>query len=81
MKLLTPLVIIIALTLSGCSAVPKLKANLDEFESLGVTKIIVTGKFSHTDYTVTRENGIRTATINHTNAWVPQVQIIRETKE
>lgn len=69
-----------ALALSGCSSLPKLKADLDEFSQLGIKEVVVTGKFSHTDYTVTQENGVRREVLNHSNAWVPMVKIVRETK-
>ena len=81
MKTRVLLVIAAALALSGCSSAPKLAQQLKEFEALGIKEVVITGKFSHTDYTVTTENGVRRAVINHTNAWVPQVKVVRETKE
>lgn len=71
------------LGLTGCATATsqKLAADLAKFEELGVSEVVITGKFSHTDYTVTHENGVRKAVINHTNAWVPQVKIIRVTPE
>lgn len=71
------------LALSGCGTLTskKLASDLAEFEKLGLTEIVITGKFSHTDYTVTKENGKRKAVINHTNAWVPQIKVVRETEE
>ncbi len=68
---------------SGCAVatVQKVNADLKAFEQLGLKEIVITGKFSHTDYTVTTENGVRRAIINHTNAWVPQIKIVRETPE
>lgn len=72
---------VMILLMSGCSSAPKLAADLAEFEKLGVSEIVITGKFSHTDYTVTHVNGVRRAEINHTNVWVPQIRVVRETKE
>jgi hypothetical protein len=68
---------------TGCASltIKKVASDLKEFEQLGVKEIIVTGKFSHTDYTVEHENGKRTATINHSNAWVPQIKVVRQTDE
>lgn len=78
----TRLIVILAtLALAGCSTAPKLASDLAEFEKLGVTEIVITGKFSHTDYTVTHVDGVRRAVINHTNIWVPQIKVVRETKE
>ncbi len=81
MKTRTLLILAAALALSGCSSAPKLAQQLKEFEALGISEVIVTGKFSHTDYTVTHENGVRRAVINHSNAWVPVIKVVRETKE
>lgn len=77
---LRPYLLILSLTvLTGCTTQTKLAADLTAFEQLGITKLVITGKFSHTDYSVTIENGVRRAVINHTNVWVPQLQIVRET--
>lgn len=69
--------------LAGCasSTGKKLAKDLKAFDELGVSEIVITGKFSHTDYTVTHSNGVRRAEINHTNVWVPQIRVVRETKE
>lgn len=76
------LVLLCAL-LTGCGTltIKKVAADLKEYEQLGVKEIVVTGKFSHTDYTVTHQNGKRTAIINHSNAWVPQIRVVRETED
>lgn len=82
MKKLLPLLAgAFALALTGCGTltVKKIAADLKEYEQLGVKEIIVTGKFSHTDYTVEYKDGKRTAVINHSNAWVPQIRVVRET--
>lgn len=71
------------LLLSGCatSTSRKLAADLKAFEQLGVSEVVITGKFSHTDYTVTHVDGKRRAVINHANAWMPQIRVVRETPE
>lgn len=84
MKNTIAIILVVALaSLTGCATATskKLAADLAAFEQLGVTEIVITGKFSHTDYTVTHENGIRKAVVNHTNAWIPQVKIVRETPD
>lgn len=81
MKTKLALIALAALALGGCSNVPKLQKNLADFESLGIRELVVTGKFSHTEYHVTTENGVRRAVVEHSNAWVPKVRIVRETKE
>ena len=81
MKTRALLVLAAALSLAGCSSAPKLARQLKEFEALGLKEVVVTGKFSHTDYSVTVENGTRRAVINHSNAWLPKVKVVRETKE
>lgn len=76
-RLLIPLA---ALFMSGC-ALSTAARNFKEFESLGITEATVTGKFSNTDYKVEHKDGVRKATIDHSNVWVPKVHIVRETKE
>lgn len=68
---------------SGCGTmtIKKVAKDLKAYEELGVKEVVVTGKFSHTDYTVEHKDGKRTATINHSNAWVPQIRVVRETDE
>jgi hypothetical protein len=68
------------LLLSGCSTA-SLSSKLKEFEALGITEAHITGKFSNTDYQVTKDNGKRRAVLSHSNAWVPKVVIVRETEE
>lgn len=82
--LLLFLAVLVTALLSGCFSTAtskKLAKDLKSFDALGVTEIVITGKFSHTDYTVTHVNGVRRSEINHTNVWVPQIKIVRETKE
>ncbi len=69
--------------MTGCATqtIKKMAADLKEYESLGVKEVVVTGKFSHTDYTVEHKDGKRTAIINHTNVWVPQIRVVRQTDE
>lgn len=81
MKTRTLLLVAAALALSGCTSAPKLAKQLKDFEALGIKEVVITGKFSHTDYSVTTENGVRRAVVNHSNAWLTQVKVVRETKE
>ena len=77
----TVILLTAVLALTGCVNTKNVGEKFAEFEKLGVTEVVVTGKFSHTDYTVKHENGKRRAEINHTNVWVPQVRIVRETDD
>lgn len=79
MKTQSIILALATLALSGCSNIGKIQQQLADLEKLGVTHVTVTGKFSHTDYTVTKQDGVRRAELNHTNVWVPQVKVIRET--
>jgi hypothetical protein len=54
-------------------------AKFAEFEKLGITEATITGKFSNTDYVVTVKDGVRRAELNHSNAWLPKVHLVRET--
>lgn len=67
-----------ALLLTGCSTKGLVK-KLNELEKLGVTEAEITGKFSHTEYVVIEKDGKRRAILDHSNAWVPKVRIVRET--
>ncbi len=69
--------------MTGCASrtIKKMADDLKEYETLGVKEVIVTGKFSHTDYTVEHRDGKRIAIINHTNTWVPQIRVVRETPD
>jgi hypothetical protein len=67
---------------SGCntaSKIEKLNANLKAFELLGLKEVVVAGKVSHTQYKVTRAEGTRRATLDHSNPWTPRIYIERET--
>jgi len=83
MKIRIAILLAVAFALSGCavSTSQKLAADLKAFDELGVTEVVITGKFSHTDYTVTHADGLRKAEINHTNVWVPQIRVVRVTKD
>lgn len=81
MKTRIAIILAALVALSGCASAPKLAQQLKEFEALGIKEVVITGKFSHTDYTVTNENGTRRAVVNHSNAWLTQVKVVRETKE
>ena len=80
----TTLLILAACLLSGCVSVgkiQKLDASLKEFAKLGIEEVVITGKFSHTQYTVRNENGKRTATLEHSNQWTPRIYLVRRTAE
>ena len=68
------------LGLTGCVTQNAAK-KFAEFEKLGITEAQITGKFSNTEYRVVRGDGIRRAVFQHSNAWLPKVLIVRETKE
>jgi ABC-type uncharacterized transport system auxiliary subunit len=69
-----------ALLLSGCVSSSTAK-KLEAFEAMGVSEVVITGKFSNTEYKVEHENGERTATLQHSNAWLTRVKVVRKTKE
>jgi putative NIF3 family GTP cyclohydrolase 1 type 2 len=80
--LLLCLLLAVAALSSGCVSVgkiQKLDANLQAFAQLGLDEMIITGKVSHTQYTVTRENGQRTAKLEHSNPWTPRIYLVRRT--
>lgn len=84
MKNIALIILAVALlALTGCATATgqKLANDLTTFEKMGVTEIVITGKFSHTDYTVTHADGKRTAVINHSNVWVPQIKVVRVTPD
>lgn len=64
---------------TGCSVTSAAK-KLQAYEQLGVTEVEVTGKFSSTHYTVEIVDGQRVAEVNHSNAWLPKVRVVRKTK-
>lgn len=68
------------LGLTGCVTASSAK-KFAEFERLGITEAQITGKFSNTEYVVTHNNGVRRAELNHSNAWLPKVRLVRETPE
>lgn len=75
---------LVCLTLGciGCQSTAKLADKAAEFERLGITEAEITGKFSHTDYKVERsDDGRRKAVLEHSNAWLPKVRIVRETQQ
>jgi hypothetical protein len=77
----TKLILLFAalIALSGCTTASLAKKAAD-FERLGITQAVITGKFSNTEYTVERgADGKRRAVLQHSNIWVPKVLIIRET--
>lgn len=64
---------------SGCMTSSGLAERAAEFERLGITEATIVGKFSATEYHVTREpDGTRRATFEHSNAWLPKVRIVRD---
>jgi ABC-type Fe3+-hydroxamate transport system substrate-binding protein len=77
------LIILAAVLLSGCVSVgkiQKLDASLKAFAELGIEEVVITGKVSHTQYKVTREEGQRVATLEHGNPWTPRIYIVRRTQ-
>jgi outer membrane murein-binding lipoprotein Lpp len=77
------LFIIAAVLLSGCVSVgkiQKLDASLRAFADLGIEEVVITGKVSHTQYKVAREDGQRVATLEHGNPWTPRIYIVRRAK-
>lgn len=63
---------------TGCSTTG-LSAKLAEFDKLGITEAEITGKFTHTEYKVTEVEGVRSAELNHNNAWLTKVRLVRTT--
>ncbi len=75
---------LLLLALTGCfssTTVKKLAKDLDEYDKLGMKKIVVKTNVNSTDYTVEHKDGIRTATINHHSVYIPELILVRETKE
>lgn len=68
----------LATLFTGCTT-RGLADKLAEFEKLGITEAQITGKFSNTTYTVEKKNGTRTAVLDHSNAWMPKIKLVRET--
>lgn len=78
------LILAVACLSGGCVSVgtiERLDAKLKAFEALGVSEVVVTGKVSHTQYTVTREGGQRTAVLEHSNPWTPRIYLVRRTAD
>lgn len=69
----------VALLLSGC--VSSTTKKFKEFEAMGISEATITGKFSNTEYKVEHSGGERKATLEHSNAWLPRVRLVRVTKE
>lgn len=70
-----------ALSLCGCATKNAAK-QLAEFERLGITEAVIVGKFSATEYKVQVDgDGNRRAVMVHSNAWLPKVMVVRETKK
>ena len=80
MKTKLAIIIAVALLMGGCVSSSTAK-KFAEFEAMGVTEATVTGKFSNTEYKVVRENGERKATLEHSNAWLTRLRVVRVTKE
>ena len=68
--------VVLSLAFAGCS-VTGAASKFKEFEALGITEAEITGKFSSTSYRVETKDGQRTAELNHTNAWLPKVRLVR----
>lgn len=69
---------LLSVALSGCVSKNAAK-KFSEFEALGVTEAIIVGKFSSTEYKVTTDGTTRRAELDHSNAWLNKVRIVRET--
>lgn len=67
---------LLSIVFSGCT---NLQTRMAEFEKLGITEAQITGKFSNTSYSVEEKDGQRVATIDHSNAWMPKVRLVRKT--
>lgn len=80
MKTTTLIIGLLCLLCSGCTS-GSVATKFKEFEALGVSEIVITGKFSNTEYKVTHEAGKRKATFVHSNAWLPKVYVVRETPD
>jgi hypothetical protein len=50
---------------------------LNQFEALGVTEAQITGKFSNTEYRKVQQGENVVSILEHSNAWVPKVRIVR----
>jgi hypothetical protein len=72
--------VLLSLLFAGCASSSAAK-KFAEFEKLGITEATITGKFSNTEYRVEKQDGKRVATLDHSNAWLPKVHIVRETEE
>lgn len=82
LRALCAISLLLCVALFGCGCVSQnAAAKFKEFEALGITEATITGKFSNTDYKVERKDGTRRATLDHSNAWLPKVHLVRETKE
>lgn len=67
---------LLTLLTTGCTNLGK---KMQDFEKLGITDATITGKFSNTSYHVEHKDGHRVATIDHSNAWMPKVVLVRKT--
>jgi hypothetical protein len=75
MKTLTALTLLCtALLLGGCSSFPD---KLAKYDALGIEYAEVTGKWSHTVYQRSEDNGEIRSELQHNNPWIPKVHIIR----
>ncbi|MDP2226793.1 MAG: hypothetical protein Q8J78_04895 [Moraxellaceae bacterium] len=67
-----------SLLAAGCST-KSYSEKLTALEQLGVTELEITGKFSHTEFRRTETaDGKTVSTLDHSNAWVPKVRVVRE---
>ena len=75
MKLIAVLLLLaVAAFASGCANFPE---RLKKYDELGIEYAEVTGKWTHTVYQRTEENGEIRSELTHNNPWVPKVHIIR----
>ena len=52
-----------------------------DFYNLGIPPAVIVRKFSATEYKFEKVDGSRKPTLDHSNAWLTKVPIVRETKE
>lgn len=75
-RLITGLCLSVALLgAGGCASYTD---KLQRFDELGIVQAQITGKFSNTTYTREEKDGVITSTLDHNNAWVPKVRIVRQ---
>ena len=77
MKSKLVLLSLLLVALTGCSTA-RLANKLAEFEQLGIAEATITGKFSNTEYKTITVGDKKYVVLDHSNAWVPKVHLVRE---